>query len=50
MVFQSPPAEGRACKTCGDVKSLNFFALDSHECRRCEESREQQALKEEIEA
>ena len=50
MAFQSPPAEGRTCNTCGDVKSLNFFALDSHECRRCEESREQQALKEEIEA
>ena len=50
MAFQSPPAEGRTCNTCGDVKSLNFFALDSHECRRCEERREQQGLKEEIEA
>ena len=36
MPFESPPPEARLCSSCGDLKSLNFFALDSDECRRCE--------------
>ena len=36
MPFESPPPEARQCSSCGDLKSLNFFALDSDECRRCE--------------
>jgi hypothetical protein len=36
MPFESPPPQARQCNSCGDLKSLNFFALDSNDCRRCE--------------
>jgi uncharacterized paraquat-inducible protein A len=35
----SPAAETRQCSSCGKTLSLNFFALDSRECRRCEAQR-----------
>ena len=44
MAFEAPPAEGRQCSSCGNVKPLNFFGLDMQECRNCEFSRRQQAL------
>lgn len=45
MAFEAPPAEGRQCTSCGDIKILNFFGLDSKECRSCEAIRRQHALK-----
>jgi len=45
MAFEAPPAEGRQCTSCGDIKPLNFFGLDSGECRNCEVLRRQHALK-----
>ena len=45
MAFEAPPAEGRQCTSCGDIKILNFFGLDSKECRNCEAIRRQHALK-----
>ena len=45
MAFEAPPAEGRQCISCGDIKPLNFFGLDQKECRNCESSRRQQAIK-----
>lgn len=47
MAFEAPPAEGRQCIDCGDIKPLNFFGLDSKECRYCEALRRQHALKQE---
>ena len=44
MPFESPPPEARLCSSCGDLKSLNFFALDSDECRRCEASNRQKQV------
>ena len=46
MAFESPPAEGRQCSICGQIKALNFFGLDSKECRNCEVLRRQQSVKE----
>ena len=43
MPFESPPPEARECSSCGDLKSLNFFALDSDECRRCEALKQRRA-------
>ena len=45
MAFEAPPAEGRQCISCGDIKPLNFFGLDHQECRNCESRRRQQAIK-----
>ena len=45
MAFEAPPAEGRQCISCGDIKPLNFFGLDQQECRNCESSRRQQGIK-----
>ena len=45
MAFEAPPAEGRQCTSCGDIKALNFFGLDSKECRNCEVLRRQHSLK-----
>lgn len=45
MAFESPPAEGRQCSSCGQIKALNFFGLDSKECRNCEVLRRQQSAK-----
>ena len=45
MTFEAPPAEGRQCISCGDIKPLNFFGLDQQECRNCESSRRQQGIK-----
>ncbi len=45
MAFEAPPAEGRQCISCGDIKPLNFFGLDQQECRNCESRRSQQAIK-----
>ena len=45
MAFEAPPAEGRQCTSCEDIKPLNFFGLDSGECRNCEVLRRQHALK-----
>ena len=42
MVLTSPPAENRECSSCGKTLSLNFFALDTRECRRCEGQRSSQ--------
>ena len=42
MVLTSPPAESRECSSCGKTLSLNFFALDTRECRRCEGQRSSQ--------
>lgn len=36
MSFEAPPAQGRQCTSCGEIKQLNFFGLDSKECRKCE--------------
>ena len=47
MAFEAPPAEGRQCTSCGDIKILNFFGLDSKECRNCEAKRRRHALKQE---
>ena len=45
MALKAPPAEGRQCISCGDIKPLNFFGLDQQECRNCESSRRQQGIK-----
>ena len=45
MAFEAPPAEGRQCISCGDIKPLIFFGLDQQECRNCELSRRQQGIK-----
>ena len=45
MSFEAPPAEGRQCTNCGDIKPLNFFGLDQHECRNCEAVRRQRDLR-----
>ena len=45
MAFEAPPAEGRQCISCGDIKTLNFFGLDQQECRNCESSQRQQGIK-----
>ena len=45
MAFEAPPAEGRQCISCGDIKTLNFFGLDQQECRNCESRRRQQVMK-----
>ena len=45
MAFEAPPAEGRQCTYCGDIKPLNFFGLDQQECRNCEAQRRHQAMK-----
>ena len=42
MVLTSPQAETRECSSCGKTLSLNFFALDARECRRCEAQRSSQ--------
>ena len=44
MAFEAPPAEGRQCNNCGEIKPLNFFGLDSKECRNCEAMRRQRNL------
>ncbi|WP_156098095.1 hypothetical protein [Synechococcus sp. KORDI-100] len=44
MPFESPPPEARLCSSCGDLQSLNFFALDNDECRRCEASNQQKQV------
>ena len=44
MAFEAPPAEGRQCISCGDIKPLNFFGLDQQECRNCESRRGHQAI------
>ena len=49
MAFEAPPAEGRQCSSCGDIKQLNFFGLDSNECRNCEVLRRQQNVKDKSE-
>lgn len=36
MAYDTPPPEIRQCRSCGKTLSLNFFGLDSNECRRCE--------------
>ena len=48
MAFEAPPAEGRQCTNCGESKPLNFFGLDSKECRKCELSRQQNRMKDMI--
>ena len=45
MAFEAPPAEGRQCISCGDIKPLNFIGLDQQECRNCESKCRQQAVK-----
>ncbi len=45
MAFEAPPPQGRQCTSCGDIKALNFFGLDSRECRNCEALRRQHSLK-----
>jgi len=45
MAFEAPPAEGRQCIGCGEIQPLNFFGLDSKECRSCEAIRRQHAVK-----
>ena len=46
MAFEAPPAQGRQCSFCGEIKPLNFFGLDQLECRNCEaQRRRQQATK-----
>ena len=45
MAFEAPPAEGRQCISCGEIKPLNFFGLDQQECRNCESRRRQQSIK-----
>ena len=45
FAFEAPPAEGRQCTCCGDIKPLNFFGLDQQECRNCEAQRRHQAMK-----
>ena len=45
IAFEAPPAEGRQCISCGDIKPLNFIGLDQQECRNCESKRRQQAVK-----
>ena len=45
MAFEAPPAEGRQCISCGDIKPLNFFGLDQQECRNRELRRRQEAIK-----
>ena len=45
IAFEAPPAEGRQCISCGDIKTLNFFGLDQQECRNCESRRRQQVMK-----
>ena len=47
MPFEAPPAEARQCISCGDTRPLNFFGLDSSECRGCEASRRKRAIKQE---
>ena len=42
MMLTSPAAETRQCSSCGKTLSLNFFALDNRECRRCEAQRSSQ--------
>ena len=42
MMLSSPAAETRQCSNCGKTLSLNFFALDTRECRRCEAQRNSQ--------
>ena len=39
MAYESPPAETRRCESCGETLSLNFFGLDTAECRSCEQQR-----------
>ena len=39
MAFEAPPAQGRQCSCCGEIKPLNFFGLDQQECRNCEAQR-----------
>lgn len=39
MAYESPPAETRRCDSCGEILSLNFFGLDTVECRSCEQQR-----------
>ena len=48
MAFEAPPAEGRQCTSCGDIKPLNFFGLDSKECRKCEVLRRQSGVKDKL--
>ena len=31
MPFEAPPAEGRQCISCGNLKPLNFIGLDQQE-------------------
>ena len=50
MAFEAPPAEGRECTSCGDIKPLNFFGLDSMECRNCEVLRRQHAVAQEADS
>ena len=45
MALEAPPAEGRQCISCGDIKPLNFFGLDQQECWNCEAQRRQHATK-----
>ena len=45
MPFEAPPAEARQCISCGDTRPLNFFGLDSSECRGCEALRRKRAMK-----
>ena len=45
MALEAPPAEGRQCISCGDIKPLNFIGLDQQEFRNCESKRRQQAIK-----
>ena len=45
MAFEVPPAEGRQCISCGDIKPLNFFGLDQQECRNCGAQRRHQSMK-----
>ena len=45
MAFEAPPAEGRQCISCGDIKPLNLIGVDQQECRNCESKRRQQAIK-----
>ena len=42
MMLTSPAAKTRQCSSCGKTLSLNFFALDNRECRRCEAQRSSQ--------
>ncbi len=45
MSFEAPPAEGRQCTSCGEIQQLNFFGLDSKECRKCEVLRRDNSVK-----